>query len=134
MHAETPSSTISTGLVWTGRVLSALAVLFLLFDGAMKLVQPSFVVEANAELGYPENTLMPLGVVLIVCTLLYAIPPTAVLGAIFLTGYLGGAVATHVRAGHPAFQTLFPVIFGAIIWGGLVLRDARLRSVVPWRS
>jgi hypothetical protein len=78
--------------------------------------------------------ILPLGIVLMVCTVLYLVPATAVLGAILLTGYLGGAVATHVRAGHSPFEVLFPVIFGALLWVGLVLRDRRLRSLVPWRS
>jgi hypothetical protein len=107
--------------------------LFLLFDGAMKLVKPAFVVEATVQLGFSENVILPLGIVLVVCTALYLVPPTAVLGAILLTGYLGGAVATHVHAGHGPFQVLFPVLFGALLWGGLALRDPRLRSLVPWR-
>src|SRR5205807_10288958 len=112
----------------------ALPALFLLFDGAMKLVKPPFVVEATVRLGYAESVIVPLGVVLLVCTVLYLVPPTAVLGAILLTGYLGGAVATHVHAGDGPFEILFPVVFGALLWGGLVLRDARLRSVVLWRA
>jgi len=121
-------------MLWTGRVMSTLPALFLLFDGAMKLVKPAPVVEATVELGFPESALVPLGIVLLVSTALYLVPRTAVLGAILLTGYLGGAVATHVHAGHGAFQTLFPVGFGALLWGGLVLRDERLRALVPWRS
>lgn len=134
MPSKKPLCSVSKGVLWTGRVLSFLPALFLLFDGAMKLVKPEPVVKATVELGFSENVILPLGVVLLLCTVLYLVPPTAVLGAILLTGYLGGAVATHVRAGHGAFQTLFPVIFGALLWGGLVLRDRRLRSLVPWRS
>jgi hypothetical protein len=114
--------------------MSALPALFLLVDGAMKLVKPDFVVEKTVGLGYSENVILPLGVVLLVCTVLYLIPGTSVLGAILLTGYLGGAVATHVHHGDSLFEILFPVIFGALLWGGLVLQDARLRSLVPWRS
>jgi DoxX-like family len=125
---------VSAGALWTGRVLSTLAGLFLLFDGIMKLFKPSFVVEATVQMGFSESVIVPLGITLTVCTLLYLIPRTAVLGAILLTGYLGGAVATHVHAGHAAFQTLFPVIFGALVWGGLVLRDRTLRSLVFGRS
>lgn len=125
---------VSRGALWTGRALTALATLFLLFDGAMKLVKPAFVVKATTELGFSETVIVPLGIVLLVGTALYLVPPTAVLGAILLTGYLGGAVATHVHAGHGAFQVFFPVIFGALLWGGLVLRDRRLRALVPWRS
>ena len=93
----------------------------------MKLVKPAFVVEATVEMGFSESVILPLGIVLLDCTVLYLVPPTAVLGAILLTGYLGGAVATHVHAGDGRFQALFPVVFGALLWGGLVLRDRRLR-------
>jgi hypothetical protein len=121
-------------MLWTGRILSALLGLFLLWDGAMKLVKPTFVVEATLGLGYPEAVIVPLGIVLILSTLLCLFPRTAVLGAILLTGYLGGAVASHLRAGGSAFEVLFPVVFGVLLWGGLVLRDERLRSLLPWRS
>jgi hypothetical protein len=114
--------------------MSVLPALFLLVDAIMKLVKPGFVVEATVELGYPESVIVPLGIVLLVCSLLYLIPQTAVLGAILLTGYLGGAVATHVRMGEGPFSVLFPVVFGALLWGGLYLRDERLRSLIPWRS
>ncbi len=123
----------SRGALWTGRVLSILPALFLLFDAAMKLVKPAFVVEATVQLGFAEEVIVPLGIVLLVCTVLYLVPPTAVIGAILLTGYLGGAVATHVHASHGPFEVLFPVIFGALLWGGLVLRDLRLRSLILWR-
>ncbi|MGH7168733.1 MAG: DoxX family protein [Gemmataceae bacterium] len=133
MPSEKSPPCVSQGALWTGRVLSALPALFLLFDGAMKLVKPDPVVKATVELGFSENVILPLGIVLLVCTVLYLLPPTAVLGAILLTGYLGGAVATHMRAGHGAFQVSFPVLFGGLLWGGLVLRDRQLRSLVPWR-
>ena len=120
----------SKAMLWTGRVMSALPALFLLFDGGMKLVKPEFVVKATVELGYAENVIVPLGIVLIACTVLYLIPQTKVWGAILLTDYLGGAVATHVRAGQGPFEILFPVIFGALLWGGLTLRDARLRALL----
>ena len=129
-----PLSRGSKALLWTGWIMSALPALFLLVDGAMKLVKPEVVVKATVDLGYAESVIVPLGVVLLACTILYLIPPTAVLGAILLTGYLGGAVATHVRAGQGAFEILFPVIFGALLWGGLFLRDERLRSLIPVRS
>ena len=134
MQMDISPAPVSKGALWTGRVLSALAALFLLVDGAMKLVKPDFVVETTVKLGYPESVILPLGMVLLVCTLLYLVPSTSVLGAILLTGYLGGAVATHVHHGDGLFEILFPVIFGALLWGGLVLRDTRLRSLVPWRS
>jgi hypothetical protein len=134
MQSDFQTSPVSKAALWSGRVLSALPALFLLFDGALKLVKPDFVVEATVKLGYAESTIVPLGVVLLASTVLYLVPRTAVLGAILLTGYLGGAVATHVRAGDGPFEILFPVVFGALLWGGLVLRDVRLRSLVPWRS
>jgi len=118
------------GSLWAGRILSALPVLFLLLDGVMKVVKPAFVVEATVQLGYPESVIVALGVLLVACTILYLIPRTAVLGAILLTGYLGGAVATHVRVGGPLFSILMPVILGAMLWGGLYLRDERVRSLV----
>jgi len=113
--------------------MSLLPALFLLLDAGMKLVKPEFVVRGTVEIGYAESVIVPLGGVLLGCTLLYLIPQTAILGAILLTGYLGGAVATHVRAGHGAFAILFPVIFGALLWGGLVLRDRRVRAILPLR-
>jgi DoxX-like family len=119
----------SKTMLWTGRVMSALSALFLLFDGGMKLVKPEFVVKATVKLGFAESVIVPLGIVLVICTVLYLIPRTKVWGAILLTGYLGGAVATHVHAGDGPFEILFPVIFGALLWGGLTLRDARLRSL-----
>lgn len=100
----------------------------------MKLVKPAFVVEGTVRLGYSENVIVPLGIVLIACTVLYLVPRTAVLGAILLTGYLGGAVDTHVRASDGLFPILFPVILGVLIWGGLFLRDDRLRALIPLRT
>jgi len=120
----------SKKMLWAGCILSALPALFLLLDGAMKLVKPEFVVKATVELGYPESVIPGLGMVLIACTVVYLIPQTAVLGAILLTGYLGGAVATHVRASNELFPIIFPVIVGALLWGGLCLRDQRLRSII----
>jgi hypothetical protein len=134
IQSDTQTAPGSKALIWTGRVLSTLLGLFLLFDAVMKLVKPDFVVKATVELGYPESVILGLGIVLLASTVLYLIPQTAVLGAILLTGYLGGAVATHVRVGGPLFSIVFPVIFGAIVWGGLYLRDSRLRVLVPWRS
>jgi len=117
-----------------GRIMSALPALFLLVDGVGKLVKPAPVVEGTVQLGYPESVLLGLGIVLIACTVLYAIPRTAILGAILLTGYLGGAVATHVRVGSPLFShILFPVYVAVLIWGGLYLRDERLRTLIPLR-
>ena len=125
------ASTPSRFQVWAGRIISALPAVFLLFDGIMKIVKPAVVIEATVKLGYPEGVILGLGVVLIVCTLIYLIPRTAVLGAILLTGYLGGAVATHVRVGDPLFPVIFPVILGTMLWGGLYLRNERLRKLIP---
>jgi hypothetical protein len=121
--------TISKKLLWTGRVLSGLAVLFLLVDGAMKLAKPAVVVEATQQLGYPESYIVGIGLLLLTCTVLYIFPRTSILGAILLTGYLGGAVASQVRAGNGWFNVVFPVIFGVLIWSGLWLRDIRVRGL-----
>jgi DoxX-like family len=103
-------------------------------DGVMKLFKPAIVVEATVKLGYRESAILGLGIVLIACTVLYVVPTTAVLGAILLTGYLGGAVATHVRVGDSLFAIVLPVILGLLLWIGLYLRDNRLRAIVPLRS
>ncbi|PWT90394.1 MAG: DoxX family protein [Blastocatellia bacterium] len=124
---------VSRGRRIAGWILTVLPSLFLLMDGVMKLFKPEFVVSATVRLGYAENTIVPIGMLLIVCTLIYLLPSTSVLGAILLTGYLGGAVATHVRAGEGAFPILFPVAFGILIWGGLYLRDLRFKTLIPVR-
>lgn len=134
MQANPQHVAVSKKMLWAGRILSALAALFLLFDGVAKLFKPAPVVEATVQLGYPESVLLGLGIVLTACTILYLIPRTSVLGAILLTGYLGGAVATHVRVGESLFSVLFPVLFGVLIWGGLFLREPRLRALLPLRS
>ena len=120
--------------VWAGRIVSWLPALFLLLDGVAKLFKPAPVIEGTVKLGYSESVIIPLGIVLIACTVLYLIPRTAVLGAILLTGYLGGAVATHVRVGDGIFPVAFGITFGVLLWLGLYLRDARLRELVPLRS
>ena len=128
------TSPVSKRALWAGRIISVLPALFLLADGIMKLVKPAPVVEATVHLGYAESVIVPLGIVLCICTVLYLIPMTSILGAILLTGYLGGAVATHVRAGEGMFSIIFAVAFGVLLWLGLYLRDARLRTLVPLRS
>ena len=125
---------VSKGALWAARIISGLVALFLLMDGAMKLVKPAFVVDETMRLGYPERVIVPIGIVLIVCTILYLIPKTAVLGAILLTAYLGGAVATHVRAGEPVFSVVFAIVFGVLVWLGLYLRNPTLRLLVPFSS
>jgi len=134
VQSRTENQPVSKKMIWTGRIISALPALFLLMDGIMKLFKPVFVVEATVKLGYPESTIIGMGIVLLACTALYLIPRTAILGAILLTGYLGGAVATHVRVGESLFSILFPVIFGVLLWGGLWLRDKQLRALIPLRS
>ena len=117
--------------LWTGRILSAVAVLFLLFDITLHLLRPPFVLEGTKQIGYPVNTILTLGIIELVCLILYLVPRTAVLGAILWTGYLGGVVATHVRIGDPLFShPLFPVYVAALLWGGLCMRDARLRAIL----
>ena len=124
----------SRALLWSGRLLSLVAAALLLLDGVMKLFKPEFVVKATTDLGYPEYAIVPLGLTVIVCTLLYLIPRTAVLGAMLLNGYLGGAVASHVRHEDGAFGIVAPIVFAALIWGGLCLRDGRLRALVFRRT
>ena len=113
---------------WTGRALSALVVAFLVFDGVIHILKPAPVVEAFARLGYPLGAAVTLGVLELAFTALYVIPRTAALGAVLLSAYLGGAVATQLRAGSGWFEVIFPVIIGALVWGGLALRDARIRA------
>lgn len=125
---------ISTTELWTGRILSGLVVVFLLFDGAIKLIPLDVVIETSRQLGIPTDIAFALGVLTLAGALLYAYPKTSVLGAILLTGYLGGAVYVHVRAGSPLFShTLFGVYLGILLWGGLWLRDERLRLIFPFR-
>jgi DoxX-like family len=132
MQPDTQTAPVSK-MLWAGRILSAIPVLFLLFDGVVNLIKPASVVEATVRLGYPESIVPGLGILLLVCTVVYVVPRTFVLGAILLTGCLGGATATHVRIGDQLFPILFPSIVGALIWGGLFLRDERLRTLIPLR-
>jgi len=122
--------TVSKPLLWTGRVFSGLAILFFLFDGVMKLVKPAVVVSSTVALGYPESEIVGIGITVLACTVLYAIPRTSVLGAILLTGYLGGAIASKVRIEAPLFDVVFALVFAAFIWGGLYLREPRLRALL----
>jgi hypothetical protein len=120
--------------IWTGRVLTGLAALFLLFDSTGKLLEVQPVIDGTRQLGYPRDIVFTLGVILLACVVVYLIPRTSVLGAVLLTGYLGGAVAAQARVENPLFShTLFPIYVATLIWGGLVLRDARLRAFAPWR-
>lgn len=132
--ATRASAPVSRAQLWTGRALSAFIVVFLVFDCVVKLLQVSFATQSTAELGYPASSVFAIGVVELVCLVAYLIPRTAVLGAVLLTGDLGGAIATHVRIGNPLFtHVLFPVYVAAFIWGGLYLRDRGLRAFLPFR-
>ncbi len=120
---------VSKARVWAGRIISGLAVLFLIFDGVIKVLELAPAVEATTQLGYPAGLVLSIGVLELACLAVYVIPRTALLGAILLTGYLGGAVATQVRAGSDLFPIVFPIIIGALLWGGLFLRDVRVRTL-----
>ena len=122
---------ISRKSILAGRIVSGVVVLFLGADAAMKILKTRLAVEGDARLGYPENTVVGIGVLLLLCTLLYVLPRTSILGAILLTGYLGGAVATHVRVGNPWLgYVLLPVYIGVLVWGSLFLRDPRIRTLL----
>jgi hypothetical protein len=129
------ATVVSKKGLWTGRSLSGLAILFLVFDGVTKVMKVAAVMQASAQMQYPLRLIPVIGIVLLVCTAVYAIPRTSILGAILLTGYLGGAVEAQLRAGNPLFaETLFPIYFSMLIWGGLFLRERRLRALLPFRS
>jgi hypothetical protein len=135
MQSQTQTAMVPNQRRWTGIIISALAVLFLIFDGGIKLFKPAPVVNSFAQLGYPVRLALGIGVLELTCTAIYAIPRTAVLGAILLTGFLGGAMAAHLRVGDPVFtHLLFPTYVGALVWGGLYLREDRLRALTPLRS
>jgi hypothetical protein len=136
MSSATQQAPASKVMYWVGWVLSILPSLFLLFGGVMTLVQPNSE-EARAgreQLGYPDDVAVVLGILMISCTLIYLFPRTSILGAILLTGYLGGAVASHVRVHDPAFKIAFPIIFSVVLWLGIWLRSDRLRALVPIRT
>ena len=128
------ASPTSNKMKWAGRVVSGLVILFLVMDGVMKVAQAQVAVDASTKLGIPENQIAGLGVLLLACVAVYAVPQTSILGAILLTGYLGGAVATHVRDNKEIFPICFGVGVGVLVWLGLWLRCGRLRAIVPWRN
>lgn len=134
MQSSTQSLPVSNKMLWAGRVMSTLAALFLILDGVIKVLRLEDAVEATILLGYPERLVPLIGVTVLACLAVYLIPRTAVLGAILLTGYLGGAIATHVRIGSGLFPVVFPIILGMLLWGGLFLRDDRLRALIPLRK
>lgn len=125
---------VSLSATWAGRIVSGLVIVFLLLDGSIKLVPIDAVIAASQEFRIPVDLARTLGAITLACTILYAIPVTSVLGAILLTAYMGGAVYTHLRIGSPLFShTLFGVYLGIMIWGGLWLRDAAVRALIPLR-
>ncbi|MEZ4657817.1 MAG: DoxX family protein [Caldilineaceae bacterium] len=128
---QTTVASPSTGALWTGRIVSALTVLFFIFDGVTKVIKIPQVIESTVQLGYQESHIVLIGILMLLCTAIYVIPQTAVLGAILLTGYLGGAVATHLRAGSGAFPIIFTIVFGGLVWLGPYLRNPKLRALVP---
>jgi len=132
MASGNQTAPVSKKMLWAGRIISALPVLMLVFSAVGKLVKPDDVVEGFKKLGWDENLALPLGILELCCTAIYVIPRTSVLGAILLTGYLGGATATHVRISDPSFAA--PIVLGVLVWLGLFLRDARLRALLPLRS
>ena len=131
IYSHSPSMRISNRSLWAGRILSGIAVLFLVFDTVIKLVSAKAAVTGTVQLGYTADQLPILGAIEVVCLVLYLVPRTAPLGALLWTGYLGGAVATHVRLHNPLFShILFPIYVALLLWGGLYLRDARVRAVL----
>ncbi|HUA20362.1 MAG TPA: DoxX family protein [Bryobacteraceae bacterium] len=130
MQAATALAPAPGKRLWAGRIVSAVPALFLVLDAAMHIAKPDPVVQAFTQLGFPLNLAVPLGVTELLLVALFVVPRTSLLGAILLTGYLGGAVASHVRVGDPTFQTIFPILVGALLWGGLFLRDARFGDLV----
>jgi hypothetical protein len=131
MSSDVSTKPVSKAMLWTSYVISALPVLMLCFSAVLKLMKPEAVLTEFNRLGWPESVVITLGVVELACAILYAIPQTAVLGAILLTGYLGGATATHVRMSE---GFIGPIVFGVLVWLGLYLRDPRVRALIPLRT
>jgi hypothetical protein len=131
MQSVTQTHPVSKKTLWASYIMSALPLLLLLMSAVMKLIKPPPVVEGFAHLGFPESLALGLGLLELACAVVYVIPQTSVLGAILLTGYLGGATVTHLRVGEPFFM---PVLLGMLVWGGLYLRDPRLRALIPLRA
>jgi hypothetical protein len=131
MQSVIQDSQISNKMVWAGRIVSALPVLMLVFSAVVKLIKPADVLTEFARLGYPESVVIGIGILELLCTVVYVIPRTSILGAILLTGYLGGATATHVRISDPFIP---PVLFGMLVWVGLYLRDPHVRALIPLRK
>ncbi len=127
---QTTNQRTSNKALWTGRILSGIAIVFMLFDSVTKILRVDAVVKASAQFGYPVSLLSTIGIILLVCLVIYVIPRTSILGALLITGYLGGAVEANLRIGTPLFtNALFPVYFAVLVWGGLVLREERVRKM-----
>jgi hypothetical protein len=134
MNLDTQAGAVSRSALWSARILSALVTLFLLFDAVAHIAKPTPVADAFARLGYPLSASLGIGILELFCVVVYVIPRTEILGAVLLTGVLGGAIATHLRAGSPPFEAyIFPFIVGLFVWGGIWLRDVRLRALYPLR-
>ena len=131
MESATQTAPVSKASLWTGRIISGLVVLFMLFNSVIGLMQPPMAVQGLTHLGYPTNLGVPIAVIMLICTIVYAIPQTSFLGALLLTAYLGGATASHVRIGEPFFM---PIVVAVLVWAGLFLRLDRLRTLIPLRS
>jgi len=125
---------VSNVSLWVGRVISGVVVLFMIFDGVTKVMKVQQVIDASVRIGFPVSTVVGIGITLLICVALYVTPRTSVLGAVLLTGYLGGATAANVRAGSPVFNSAFAVAFGVLTWLGLYLREKRLRALLPFRN
>jgi len=130
VYTTAQTTSVPAARVWIGRVMSALVVLFMLFDGGTKALKVPAVIEASAQLGFTAGMTFGIGIIALICVGAYAFPRTAPFGALLLTGYLGGAIATQVHTGAAAFSLVFPIILGALAWGGLALRDPRVRALI----
>ena len=132
MTSVAQTAPVSKKKIWAGRIISAIPALLLLFSGAMKLMKPAPVLQGFAHFGYPESVIITIGILEVACTIVYLIPRTSILGAILMTGYLGGATASNVRVGDPS--SYMTVLLGVLVWGGLYLREDRLRALLPLRT
>lgn len=135
MQSDLKNGSVSKASLWTGRIMSGVVVLFMLFDSITKIIKADQVLKASTQLGYPAGTIPVIGILLLICVIIYIIPYTSILGAVLLTGYLGGAVASNLRIETPLFSNiLFPVYMGILAWGGIFLRDVYLRRFFPLRK
>ncbi len=135
MKSDSSTDSVSKKKVIIGRIMSGIAVLFMLLDSITKILKTPQVMQASVKLGYPENTIPIIGLILLLLTIIYIIPRTSIFGAVLLTGYLGGAVASNLRIMNPLFSnTLFPIYFAILVWGGVYLRDNFISQFIPFRK